>query len=117
MIIQGNLAFAVWNAGRVEEALTLVRRNIKRTPEVSGFYELLGNYHSLLGRVGEAQTWYEEAFRQEPGYRYVRLSRCRGYLNLGDEQSAMDCSSEFSKTPSLNADLFKVVLLSYQQAE
>lgn len=93
-IIQMSVASANWNTGRAEEALTLIRRNIERTPEFPDNYDLMGRFQAKLGQIGEAQQWFQEARRRNPGDGYKWSAECRGFLNLGDVLSAESCASQ-----------------------
>jgi len=90
-IIQVEIAQAVWNTGRAEEALTLVRRNVERTPEFPNNYNLMAVFQSTLGHLGETQRWHQEARRRNPGNSFTWRDECFSFLHLGDLISAEDC--------------------------
>jgi len=92
--IQTAVAGTTWDAGRAEEALTLIRRNIERTPELPGNYGAMAEFQTQLGHLGEAQRWIQEARRRDPVDPYKWYTECVGFLNLGDVLSAEDCARQ-----------------------
>lgn len=89
--IQTRVATAVWNTGRAEEALTLIRRNIERTPEFLDNYETMAQFQVQLGQLGKALRWIREARKLNPEGAFLWNWECRGLLALGDEMSAETC--------------------------
>jgi tetratricopeptide (TPR) repeat protein len=94
-VIQSDIAYAVWNTGRAEEALTLVQRNIERTPELPNNYNLMATFLQRLGQVGKAQRWLQEARRRNPGDSGTwRMGECWGFVDLDDVESAENCARQ-----------------------
>jgi TolB-like protein len=96
-IIQLNVVRAIWITGRVEEALTLTRRNIERNPEFPNNYSWMAGMQTDLGHLGEAQRWRREARRRDPENTVFWSGECEGFLNLGDVLSAEDCAKQLSE--------------------
>jgi tetratricopeptide (TPR) repeat protein len=96
-IIQLNVVRTIWNTGRVEEALALIRRNIERNPEFPNNYSQMADFQAHLGHLGDSQRWRHEARRQNPVDAYKWSDECIGFLNLGDVLSAEDCVRQLSE--------------------
>jgi TolB-like protein/Flp pilus assembly protein TadD len=96
-IIQLNVVRAIWITGRVEEALTLTRRNIERNPEFPNNYSAMAGMQTQLGHLGEAQRWIREARKRNPEDAYAWWHECVGFLNLGDVLSAEDCAKQVNE--------------------
>jgi TolB-like protein/Tfp pilus assembly protein PilF len=94
--VQIELAGVLWDLGRVEEALSVTRRNIERNPEVPHNYSNMANFHAALGHIGEAQRWIDEASKRELGP-YTLRKKCEGFLDLGDALSAEHCANQLSE--------------------
>lgn len=94
--VQNTLALALWIAGRAEEAQTVTRRNIDRHPEIPSEYSQMANYSTVLGNLGEAQWWHDEARKLNPAGPDAWRWRCMGFLQLGDELSAANCVAQLS---------------------
>ncbi len=96
-IIQVAIANAVWNVGRADEALALLRRNIERFPEFPNNYDYMGRFQARLGHLGEAQRWRQETRRQNPKDAYKWIRECVGFLGLGDVLSAENCANQLGE--------------------
>jgi TolB-like protein len=92
--IQTSVAWNVWNTGRTEEALMLIKRNVERTSEFPSNYDAMARFQTQLGHFGDAQRWIQEARRRDPLDAYIWFNECIGFLNLGDVQSAKDCATQ-----------------------
>ncbi len=101
-IIQLIVAQATLFMGRVEESLTLFRRNIERNPEFAGNYGGMYLLQTGLGHVGDAQRWVKEARKYNPESPAYWNWECLGFLNLGDALSAQDCVKQFSEAHPKN---------------
>jgi len=106
--VQSTLSLALWASGRVEEALTVVRRNIDRYPELPKNYTLMANYQTWLGHMGEAQQWFDEAWKRNPQGPYEMRWRCIGFLQLDDVLSAESCANQLSEFHPEMLDTFFV---------
>jgi Flp pilus assembly protein TadD len=74
----GNLGLSLWDRGRREEALRVVERLHAVAPRDFRFAYTQGLEAQRLGRLAEAQRWFEEAAGGEGEPRYV------AYMKLGD---------------------------------
>jgi len=92
-VIQLNVARAVWDTGRAEEALTLIRRNIERNPEFPDNYSVMAGFQTQLGHLGQAQRWNHEARKRNPDD-HNWSAECLGFCDLGDVVSAENCAKQ-----------------------
>ena len=104
-MIQHWLALTTWNVGRAEEALTLLRRNIERNPELPNNYWYMADLQTVLGNLGIARRWYEEARKRNSKAEQIWRDQCIGFLNLGDILAAEDCANQYGE---VNPDLVGV---------
>jgi TolB-like protein len=94
--IQTLLARRTWEVGRAEEAVKLTLRNIEWNPEYPDNYDLISQFYTQLGRLGEAQLWIQEARKRNPDA-YKWWGECLGFINLGDQIGARICVQQLTE--------------------
>ncbi len=90
-------ARGIWShhAGRHEEAIVILGKVVKESPEVEEAWETLAAATSALGRWGEADSLYGKAMAIDRGYVPFLVGRCqvrirRGYGFAAAEQDGTD---------------------------
>jgi len=68
---------ALYNEGRIDEALDVLDDLIKKYSDVPGLYNISGVCHAALGQFDAAVVSYEKALKLKPDY-------AEAYANLGD---------------------------------
>ncbi|XP_018010138.1 protein O-mannosyl-transferase TMTC2 isoform X2 [Hyalella azteca] len=84
-----NLGRLYADDGRYERAIEVYLEAVRRMPAhytPQSLYNMLGEAHFKLGRVGEAERWYEEALRAKPDHVPAHLT----YAKLLATQDRLD---------------------------
>src|SRR5205814_346884 len=89
-----NLACAVRELGRGEEAVEILRAAILAHPEAAMLWNALGTVVSEQGDFATARIFFEEALRLDPGFAKARYNLGNSRLALGDAEGALaDCET------------------------
>jgi Tfp pilus assembly protein PilF len=87
-----NLACAVRDQGRYEEAIEILRPAILASPATAMLWNTMGTILSDQGDPASAVTFFDEALRLDPGFAKARYNRGNARLALGDLDEALaDC--------------------------
>ena len=87
-----NLACALRDMNRYEEAIGVLRPAILANPESAPLWNTLGTILSEQGEPGGALTFFDEALRLDPAFAKARYNRANGRLDIGDTAGALeDC--------------------------
>ena len=94
-----NLACAIRDQGRFDEAIEVLRPALERRPRDPMLWNTLGTVRAEQGDPAGAQTFFDEALRLEPGFAKARYNRSNSRLALGDlDQALADCDTALSQT-------------------
>ena len=85
-----NLACALRDQERFDEAVELMRPVIYAEPEASLLWNTLGTVLNEQGEIAQSVTFYDEALRLEPGFSKARYNRSNARLSLGDAAGALE---------------------------
>lgn len=87
-----NLACALRNQDRTDEAIEILSSAIMTSPGTSHLWSTLGTVLSERGDVAESLPFFDEALRLAPEAYKCRYNRSTAYLALGDAKAALaDC--------------------------
>ncbi len=102
-----NLACALRDTNRFDEAIDLLRRAIVDSPEAATLWNTLGTVLVSRGDGATALTFFDEALRLRPGFGKAYHNRAFARLDLGDLAGALeDCDAALGVgDPSDAADL------------
>jgi hypothetical protein len=89
-----NLACALRDLGRSEEAIEILRTAIKAQPEDPMKWNTLGTILNNQGDLAGAITFFDEALRLDPGFYKARYNRGNARLGVGMIEAALDDSDE-----------------------
>ena len=94
-----NLACALRDQGRFDEAIAVLRPAIERRPDNAMLWNTLGTVLSAQGDPAGAQTFFDEALRFDPKFAKARYNRGNSRLALGDlDQALDDCNLALTQT-------------------
>ena len=94
-----NLACALRDQQRFDEAIEALRPAIERSPDNAMLWNTLGTVLSEKGDPAGAQTFFDEALRVDPGFAKARYNRGNSRLALGELDLALDdCDRAISQT-------------------
>jgi tetratricopeptide (TPR) repeat protein len=94
-----NLACALRDQQRFEDAIDALRPAIERNPDNAMLWNTLGTVLSERGDPAGAQTFFDEALRFDPLFAKARYNRGNSRLALGDlDQALADCDLALSQT-------------------
>ena len=94
-----NLACALRDQQRFDEAIEALRPAIQRSPQNAMLWNTLGTVLSEQGDPAGAQTFFDEALRFDPGFAKARYNRGNSRLALGDlDQALEDCDQALAQT-------------------
>jgi tetratricopeptide (TPR) repeat protein len=94
-----NLACALRDQGKFDEAVDVLRPAIERRPDNAMLWNTLGTVLSLQGDPAGAQTFFDEALRCDPLFAKARYNRGNSRLALGDlDQALKDCNLALAQT-------------------
>jgi tetratricopeptide (TPR) repeat protein len=94
-----NLACALRDQGKFDEAIAVLRPAIERRPDNAMLWNTLGTVLSSQGDPRGAQTFFDEALRFDPKFAKARYNRGNSRLALGDlDQALDDCNLALSHT-------------------
>ena len=97
-----NLAAALQESGRLDEAVVQYRKTIQLAPDHARAYCNLGNTLQDLGRLGEAERSYAEAIRLAPGLALAHSGLGRLLLMEGRlEEALRSCETAVRLQPDL----------------
>ncbi len=87
-----NLACALRDMNRYEDAIGVLRPAILANPESAPLWNTLGTILSEQGEPAGALTFFDEALRLDPDFAKARYNRANGRLDIGDTAGALeDC--------------------------
>jgi Flp pilus assembly protein TadD len=84
-----NLACALRDQERFDEAVELLRPVIYAEPEIALLWNPLGTVLNEQGEIGQSITFYDEALRLDPGFARCRYNRGNARLSMGDAVGAL----------------------------
>jgi len=94
-----NLACALRDQQRFDEAIEALRPAIERSPDNAMLWNTLGTVLSEKGDPAGAQTFFDEALRFDPGFAKARYNRGNSRLALGELDLALDdCDRAIAQT-------------------
>ncbi len=94
-----NLACAVRDQGRFDEAVNVLRPAIERHPHNPMLWNTLGTVLAEQGDPAGAQAFFDEALRLDPAFVKARYNRGNSRLALGDLTEALaDCDAALART-------------------
>ena len=85
-----NLACALRDQERFDEAVEALRPVIYAEPKVALLWNTLGTILNEQGEIAQSVTFYEEALRLDPGFAKARYNRSNARLALGDAAGALE---------------------------
>ncbi|MBO9560004.1 MAG: tetratricopeptide repeat protein [Caulobacter sp.] len=89
-----NLACALGEAHRYDEAIQILRTALVANPEAAGLWNTLGAVLVSRGDGATALTFFDEALRLQPTYGKAYHNRAFARLDLGDSAGALeDCEA------------------------
>lgn len=89
-----NLACALREQARYDDAVELLRPAIMASPEHPMLWNTMGTIVAEQGDVANADIFFAEALRLDPGFAKARYNRGNGRLALGDAEGALaDCEA------------------------
>ena len=113
-------AFSLNNAGRYEEAITLLQKAIRLDPlgDISLYYSQLGNAFLFSGRFGEAVPIYEKLIELKPNWIFGHFLLAVAYIKLGREDEARAQIAEVKRiNPIFSVELFRTVTIIKDQSK
>ena len=94
-----NLACALRDQFRHDEAIELLRRTIRDNPDQAMLWNTLGTVLSEQGEFQTAVTFFSEAVRCDPQMFRAQYNRGNAKLSLGDVDGALeDCEAALAET-------------------
>ena len=84
-----NLACALRDQERFEEAIEILRPVIYAEPEIPLLWNTLGTILNEQGEIAQSVTFYDEALRLQPDFHRARYNRGNAMLALGDADAAL----------------------------
>lgn len=85
-----NLACALRDQERYEEAVELLRPVIYAEPESGLLWNTLGTVLNEQGEIEQSITFYDEALRLDPAFAKCRYNRANARLSTGDAAGALE---------------------------
>lgn len=96
-----NLACAIRDQDRAEEAIEVLRPAIEANPNQAMPWNTMGTIVTEQGDLANAQLFFDEALRIQPDFAKARYNRGNVRLALGDPAGALkDCESALSRAAS-----------------
>jgi Tfp pilus assembly protein PilF len=96
-----NLACAIRDQGRFDEAIEVLRPAIAARPSDPMLWNTLGTVLAEQGDPAGAQTFFDEALRLDATFAKARYNRGNARLALGDlDQALADCDAALAMTVS-----------------
>lgn len=85
-----NLACALRDQERFEEAIEVLRPVIYAEPESALLWNTLGTVLNEQGEIEQSITFYDEALRIDPAFAKCRYNRANARLSTGDASGALE---------------------------
>jgi len=98
-------AIAAFQAGRIEEAIGILREAIGRNPGAAAYHNNLGVMLLACRRVEEAIGCFREALRVEGGHQQARLNLFDGLVNLAGSVGPREAEGLLREALSIRADV------------
>lgn len=94
-----NLACAVRDQGRYDEAIEVLRPAIQANPEAAVLWNTLGSVLAEQGEPAACITFFDEALRLQPAFPKAQYNRSTARLALADVEGALaDCNAAMAAT-------------------
>jgi TolB-like protein/Flp pilus assembly protein TadD len=93
--IQRSLASALWANARAEEAIVVLKENLRLHPGVPGNYSALRSYLQQMGRSGEALRYNLAQRRLDPDNLGTWFGHCLELANINDREGGIRCLEAF----------------------
>jgi tetratricopeptide (TPR) repeat protein len=94
-----NLACALRSQGRFSEAIDVLKDALIATPELSIVWNTLGTVMAEQGDTMNAEVFFNESLRLDPGLAKARYNRGNMRMALGEmEDALLDCDEALSQT-------------------
>ena len=93
--VQQSFATALWANARAEEAISVLKRNLRRHPEVPSNYSSIADYLLQMGRAGEAMRYSLAHRRLDPANMSAWFNYCIQLGSVWDEEGGIACLQEF----------------------
>lgn len=100
-----NLACALRELNREDEAIEVLKEAIGISPEAPALWNTLGTVLCNLGKAEDSLVFFEEALRLEPNYAKAWHNRAFAKTDLGDLEGALVDCEEAMKRPAQAQDL------------
>ncbi|MBX7249736.1 MAG: tetratricopeptide repeat protein [Caulobacteraceae bacterium] len=100
-----NLACALRDQERFEEAIELLRPVIYAEPETALLWNTLGTVLNEQGEIAQSITFYDEALRLDPHFARCRYNRANARLSMGDATGALPDVEQALKETVLESEV------------
>lgn len=110
-IVQINIAQALNELGREEEARQAAQQLLQMDPNFALSYDFLAGIDFSNGQLAAAVQWYRKAMQLDPGNGRILASAANTFLALGDFEAVADIREDMAE--HLGPDSLKVAILDF----
>lgn len=114
-VLAVNLANGLWNAGRLEDARSTLKRSLSINRDFSGAHAAMGVFSMQQGRLGDALRWYDRAVELNPDRWPYFEAVCSIQISLGLDDLAEICVEELEALSPEFGQGMRLQLFAYQQ--
>lgn len=107
--IQISLAAALWENARSEEAIAVLKKNLRTHPSVPENYSRISHYLLKLGQAGEAMRYSFVRLQLDPDNLYLRFGWCEHLVQLWDFEGARSCLESYLRDDPDHSDALKLM--------
>ncbi len=107
--VQLSLATALWENARSEQAIRVLKENLRRHPKVPGNYRQLARYYLQLGKAGEALRYAYGRYQLDPENLDLRFGWCEQLGQLWDFEGEIQCLKDYLQSDPDHSDARKAL--------
>jgi len=110
--IQLSLAGALWENARSEQAIVVLKNNLRRHPQVPENYRHLAHYFLQMGQAGEALRYAYGRYQLDPENLGLRYGWCEQLGQLWDFEGQIRCVKDYLNDDPDHSDARKTLAFS-----
>jgi len=107
--VQLSLATALWENARSEQAIAVLKKNLRRHPQVPENYRQMARYYLQMGQAGEALRYAYGRYQLDPENLGLRFEWCEQLGQLWDFGGEIQCLKDYLESDPDHSDARKVL--------
>jgi TolB-like protein/cytochrome c-type biogenesis protein CcmH/NrfG len=105
--VQLSLAAALWENARSEEAISVLKKNLRTHPSIPENYSRMSRYLMQLGQAGEAMRYAYAQFQLDPENLALKFGWCNILDQAWDFEGARSCLESYLRDDPDHLDALK----------